>query len=259
MENNIMMENIKNVKSTKEYNENLFLVLQAALEISDESIIRQATNELVNFNQKMLHKICHEIVTFDCEYEDIFQNVVIAFIVTVRREASKPDAVFKGSIFTSTKNEAKKLIFEETTEVTKSYTTKKRHIREALSAATDQDGNMDPDKFDYAMITKNNFKKEELKDNIGYEDSAEDIAIKNIDNESCKKILSTCFKKANLSKIDRKLVSLRVINEITWEDLGKMFGMTHAGVRKRYIKAAGKLRDALIEMGYSDISYIDIA
>lgn len=253
------MENIKNVKNTKEYNENLFLVLQAALEISDDSIIRQATNELVKFNSKMLHKICHEIVTFDCEYEDIYQNVVIAFITTLRKEASKPDTVFKGSLFTSTKNEAKKLIFEETTEVSKSYTTKKRHIREALTAATDQDGNMDPDKFDFEMKSKNNFKKEELNDNIAFEASAEDIAFKNIDDESCKKILSACFKKANLSKSDRKLISLRVINEITWEDLGKMFGMTHVGARKKYIKAAGKLRDALIEMGYPDISYIDIA
>ena len=248
----------KEAMTKEEYNHDLFMILQSAIEIDDESIIRQATNELVEFNSKMLHKICHDITNFNCEYEDLFNNAVIAFIQIVREKAKDPDAKFGGAIFTSVKNEVKEMTYEQTADVTKSYSTKKRHVREATAAAIDDSGFINPDKFDEAYAERNlkrgSLDSYDITESVA---SAEDVYCEKEKQSIIHDALLYVMNKADLKEIDRQIITLRIEENLTWVEIAEALGnYSNAGVKKRFNRIMTKLRDIMDEYDKYAITYV---
>ena len=55
---------------------------------------------------------------------------------------------------------------------------------------------------------------------------------------------------AGLADTDRQVVSLCLLEEMSYEQAAQVLGLTHAAVRSRLMRARKQLRTALLEAGY---------
>lgn len=67
--------------------------------------------------------------------------------------------------------------------------------------------------------------------------------------ESAARSLATAL--AGLADTDRQVVSLCLMEELSYEQAAEALGLTHAAVRSRLMRARKQLRTALLEAGYS--------